>query len=346
MKKTILAVAIPALFAASAQAANVYDADGVSADVYGRMQFDIRDDNTNTDAVGSARMGFKAQSEIATGVSGFAKGEWQIAAEDADSSKFTARHLYVGFDFEDSGKVIFGQTDTAFYTAVAPTDIFNSFGYGAYTLVEDGRQEGQIIYSGEFGGFILDASYQFRNPDFQVGVGNPEDTSYVDLGAELDSAYAATLGYNFDFGLGLYGGYHVEKFKDGDKKNMALSASYSWEALYLGAAYVNAKTDDAKLDGYDLVVSYDINAVSLYAGYAYQKASGDATLVDGGTMTFDDLGDWVKQSTLGVSYKFNSNMKVWGEYLVDNGKGVDTEGAAPALTDADNQWRIAVQYNF
>ncbi|MPW29464.1 porin [Agarivorans sp. B2Z047] len=324
MKKTILAVAIPALFAASAQAATVYDADGVTAEVYGRMQFDIDNNGTDTNGDGSARMGFKAKSEIAPGVAGLARGEWQINAESSKEATFAARHVYAGFEFDDAGTVVFGQTDTAFYQAVAATDIFNTYGYEAFTLIEDGRQEGQIVYNGEFGGFYVGASYQFRQPDFNVGVGNPEDPDYIPLGGALDSGYAGTLGYNFDFGLGLYGGYHVEKFEEGDKKNSALSATYSWEDLYLGAVYVATDAEGMKLQGYDLVASYDINAVSLYTGYAFQEGKGDLS----------DLGDTAKAFKLGAAYKFNSNMKAWAEYLNDG------------LENADNQWTVAIQYNF
>ncbi|GAB1620876.1 porin [Agarivorans aestuarii] len=328
MKKTILAVAIPALFAASAQAATVYDADGVSADLYGRMQFDIANDGNDTDGVGSARFGFKAKSEIAPGVSGLARGEWQIRAENStsDAKQLSARHVYAGFEFDDAGTVVFGQTDTAFYQAVAATDIFNTYGYEAFNLIEDGRQEGQIVYNGEFGGFYVGASYQFRDENFKIDLGNPNSgVPSVPTNEKLDSGYAGTLGYNFDFGLGLYGGYHVEKFAAGeDKKNMALSATYSWEDLYLGAAYVGTEMGDAELKGYDLVASYDINAVSLYTGYAAQKAEG----------SISDQGDTAKAFKLGAAYKFNSNMKAWAEYL-NNG-----------LEGADNEWTIAVQYNF
>ncbi|GAD01379.1 porin [Agarivorans albus] len=338
MKKTILAVAIPALFAASAQAATVYDADGVTAELYGRMQFDISDaggDDSDLDGVGSARMGFKAKSEIASGVYGLARGEWQIRAENSGESakQLSARHIYAGFEFDDAGSVVFGQTDTAFYQAVAATDIFNTYGYEAFTAIEDGRQEGQIVYSGEFGGFYVGASYQFRDENFKLGFGNPDSGIPAEpTQASLDQGYAATLGYNFDFGLGLYGGYHVEKFDSfengavngADKKNMALSATYSWEDLYLGAVYAATDLDGAELKGYDLVASYDINAVSLYTGYAAQEGKGDAS----------DLGDTAKAFKLGAAYKFNSNMKAWAEYL-NNG-----------LEGADNEWTIAVQYNF
>lgn len=43
MKKTLLAVTIPALFAVSANAATVYEKDGQKFDVYGRAQANIYD---------------------------------------------------------------------------------------------------------------------------------------------------------------------------------------------------------------------------------------------------------------------------------------------------------------
>ncbi|GDY27515.1 outer membrane protein [Agarivorans sp. Toyoura001] len=346
MKKTILAVAIPALFAASAQAATVYDADGVTAEVYGRMQFEIQDEggeNSKVDGIGSARMGFKAKSEIASGINALARGEWQVNAEnsDGDDEQLAARHVYAGFEFDEGGTVVFGQTDTAFYQAVAATDIFNKYGYEAFDIIESGRQEGQVVYNGEFGGFYVGASYQFRDDNFKLGAGNP-DAGFpsVKTDRKLDNSYAATIGYNFDFGLGVYGGYHAEDFEVGDKKNMALSASYSLNDLYLAAVYVKSDLSDIKwsdaggvvhepeeLTGYDIVASYDINAVSLYTGYAFQEAEGKLAGVSG-------KADTAKAFKLGAQYKFNSNMKAWAEYLNDG------------LEGADDKWNIAVQYNF
>ncbi|WP_026960589.1 porin [Aliagarivorans taiwanensis] len=327
MKKTILAVATSALFAASAQAATVYDSEDVSVNLYGRAQFDIIDTGDDTDGVGSARLGFKAKSMISDGLYGVARGEWQVAAENGDSSKFTARHVYAGFSGDSWGTVVFGQTDTAFYQAVAATDIFNKFGYEAFTLVEDGRQEGQIVYNGEFGGLYVGASYQFTDENFQISAGNPENDTSVVIG-DLDNSFAATVGYNTDFGLGVYGGFHVEEFEGGaDKTNYALSATYSLDALYLAAVYVSSEIDTATADlditGYDLVASYNLGQTDIYAGYATSEIeSGGASA---------DLSDVF---TLGVSYKFNSNIKVFAEY------------AAQQISGADDAWDISVQYNF
>lgn len=316
MKKTILAVSITALFATSAQAATVYDADGVSADVYGRMEFNITDNNADSDTVdgvGSARMGFKGKSAINTNVSAIAKGEWQIAAENGDSSKFEARHLYAGFETADYGTIIFGQTDTAFYKAVEATDLYESFGYGAFGNVEDGRQEGQIIYSGQFSGVYVGASYQFQNEDFKTA---------DDVLAPLDSSYALTLGYSLA-DLAGYAGYHVQEFANAeDKKNYALSVAYTLNDLYLAAAYAGSEQDNvADYQGYDLFASYAIDAAKVYGGYTFQE----------NTTANEDTFDAI---TLGTGYAFNANMYTWVEYQAD------------MLDENDDQWVAGVRYSF
>ena len=350
MKKTILALAVTSLFATTAQAANVYDADGTTADIYGRVQFDIKDPGADdVTAVGSARFGFKASSEVAPGLKAITHGEWQIDAENSNTDDaFSARHVYLGVDHETAGKLVFGQTDTAFYQAVAATDIFNTYGYAAFAGIEDGRQEGQAVYNNTFAGVYVGASYQFSNSDFEVSMGNPDAPgNTVDTGLKLDSGYALTLGYQFGFGLDVYAGYHDENLsvdkEDGTKTNLALSAGYSVGDLYLGAAVVQAEykgdtlvysdgsvnnlrlVDGTKLLGYDLVASYNVlKNVAVYGGYATQE-------VEASDLTTADRAD---EFTLGAVYKLNSNAKVWGEYKADN------------IKDADNVWTIAAQYNF
>lgn len=334
MKLTNLAVVIAALFAASANAAVVYDKDGTQAEVYGRAEFNAGTACTHdgdqscddTDGWGHARLGIKGKVAIADGVSGIARGEWQVASETSENGKFKARHVYAGFDYADYGTLVFGQTDTAFYQAVAATDIFQTYGYETANIIESGRQEGQVVYAGQFGGFYVGASYQFRDPNYSYTVGGADGTEDVALGKELDNAYAATLGYSFDFGLSVYAGFNQEDVLDGeDKKNYAVSASYSLDSLYLGALYAEAKMGEAKLKGYDFVASYGVtDAVTLYTGYATQELTGTGA-------TDGDTADALK---LGAQYSFTSNFKSMYEYKVNG------------LDGADDEWTATLQYNF
>ncbi|WP_354622635.1 porin [Psychromonas sp. MME2] len=339
MKKTILAASVAALCSISAQAANVYNADGVSADVYGRMQFDIKNDDGDTDGVGSARMGYNASSVITSDLKAVAKGEWQIDAEsegDSNESKFTARHLYVGVASAEYGQVVFGQSDTAFYQAVAATDIFNTYGYEAFTAIEDGRQPGQIIYNGSFDGFYVGASYQFQDDNYTFQIGNPDNPEDVNDAGQLDGSYALTLGYEFDFGLAVYGGYHLEEFQNDDKHNYALSAAYTINELYLGAVFAMADYDSNKLYGYDFVASYDLSelttGLSVYTGYATQDAQD-------GWETLAGTDSPTEALKLGLQYKLNSNAKTWIEFRNDS---------SDVAKDANEEQQVtaAIQYNF
>jgi len=314
MKKAILPAMIAALLANSAQAATVYDADGTTADVYGRMEFNIGDDGTDTTGVGSARMGFKATSAINADVNAIAKGEWQIAAENSDDSKFKARELYAGFDSAEMGTLIFGQTYTAFYQTTGVTDYFNSWGFEPlYTNIDPYRQEGQVVYSGEFSGVAVAASYQFQNES-------------------LDNGTALSLGYDIA-DVTVSAGYLLEQFSDAeDKHNYALSAAYTLNDLYLAAVFAESKQDgtggaaDTDLRAYDLFASYYLDIVKVYGGYGLQE----------NTATNQDTVELV---TLGAGYSFNDQLKTWIEYEAD-------------LMDAtvddkhDDRVEIALQYNF
>ena len=108
MKKTILAIAIPALFASAANAAVVYDKDGTSFDIYGRVQANYYADSQDAspitasnagdaELIGSSRLGWSGKVALNNTWSGIAKTEWQVSAENSDN-KFNSRHIWVGFD--------------------------------------------------------------------------------------------------------------------------------------------------------------------------------------------------------------------------------------------------------
>lgn len=245
MKKTILAIAIPALFASAANAAVVYDKDGTSFDIYGRVQANYYGEHDDTDAelVGSSRLGWSGKVGLNNTWSGIAKTEWQVSAENSDN-KFNSRHIYVGLDGTQYGKIIFGQTDTAFYDVLEPTDIFNE--WGDVGNFYDGRQEGQIIYSNTFGGFKGKVSYQ-TNDDVAVKVTDIgqgiKETDVYGPKVKRNYGYAAAAGYDFDFGLGLNAGYAYSDLEStvstasGDKKEWALGAHYAINGFYFAGMY-------------------------------------------------------------------------------------------------------------
>lgn len=344
MKKTILAIAIPALFASAANAAVVYDKDGTSFDIYGRVQANYYTDHNDADAelIGTSRLGWSGKVALNNTWSGIAKTEWQVASEnsnnnDSDSDTFKARHVYVGFDGTQYGKIIFGQTDTAFYDVLEPTDIFNEWGdAGNYY---DGRQEGQIIYSNSYQGFKGKLSYQ-TNDDTAVIVSDVGGQTVTDVFPNLkrNYGYAAAAGYDFDFGLGLNAGYAYSDLENkitgdsGDKTEWAVGAHYAINGFYFAGVYTEGEISNdtngngGKGHGYELAASYNVDAWTFLAGYNYKEGKDK--------LAGSSYEDQVDETLLGVQYNFTSKLKAYTEYKI---QGID---------DLDDEFTVALQYNF
>ena len=343
MKKTILAIAIPALFASAANAAVVYDKDGTSFDIYGRVQANYYGEHDDTDAelVGSSRLGWSGKVGLNNTWSGIAKTEWQVSAENSDN-KFNSRHIYVGLDGTQYGKIIFGQTDTAFYDVLEPTDIFNE--WGDMGNFYDGRQEGQIIYSNTFGGFKGKVSYQ-TNDDVAVKVTDIgqgiKETDVYGPKVKRNYGYAAAAGYDFDFGLGLNAGYAYSDLEStvstasGDKKEWALGAHYAINGFYFAGMYTQGDlsydnttqgNNKDKGRGYELAASYNVDAWTFLAGYNFKEGKDNTA-----GSSYEDMVD---ETLLGVQYNFTSKLKAYTEYKI---QGID---------DLDDEFTVALQYNF
>ena len=368
MKKTLLAIAIPALLSATAvNAAAVYEKDGQVLKLAGRVQTSIENkgalasdgDTTSseTSLLGLARLRVEGSTAINSEWKGIAKAEWQVAAENSDNDakdvkdaagntigtvkdegKFKARHVYLGFDSEKYGKVIVGQTDTAYYDAIAATDMFNQ--WGSLGNGYDGRQEGQLIYSGVWGGYHAGASYQFADDTASIDAGDKADSKYVTVG-KLDYAYAANFGYNFEQGFGFTAGLAEAKYAeagavaDVDKSDWALSGTYGTygEAGFYGAAMYNqtaleAASNEVNYAGYELIGIYRLeNNVSFLAGYNFREVTDSdyASIAE---------ADTVDEFLVGAGYDFTSNFLGWVEYAADQIDGKDDRFAA------------TLQYNF
>ena len=341
MKKTLIALAVPALLVASAaNAATVYEKDGQKFDVYGRTQLNIYNDaaagsNDNT-LEGYGRIGLRGTTAINAKVSGFARGEWQIDSENSDytddKESLKTRHFYAGFDGAEVGKVTFGQTDTAYYDAIGVTDIFNEWGSSANAY--KGRQEGQVIYNNTFAGFRVGTSYQFSDDNASLEIGSDSQGKTIKV-PNLDYGYAANVGYTFAANnVGVNAGYAKDEYaqagQTASKTDWALSTSYGVfgeQGLYLAALYNESKIEgsnsyDATLKGYEIAATYFFaNNWGLLSGYNFAEDK------DSGVDSSDNY-------LLCAQYTFTSNLLGYTEYVIDQ------------RDDADDLATVALQYNF
>ncbi|MFM2486639.1 porin [Celerinatantimonas yamalensis] len=325
MKKTILALTIPAMLAVSAYAtaANVYKTDSQTLDIFGRSKFTL-DNNDNTQAGYSARLGVKGTTKVNDNLTAFGHVSWEMQAKrDSLSSNksggddIKSRYVFVGFDGHSYGKIELGQNDAPFYTSLTSiTDIFDngmesSVGTYGYNFAPN-----EAVYTNTVGPLTIQTSYQFDT----VEGGSSSAGSVLDsFGAGLTaanfkdqtSAYSMAGVYDTGIGLNVHAGLAHQNFAgNAQKNNYGLGLDYTLNNLYLAALYTHNKEDDgsntANRNGYEVAASYKLDKLSLRTGYALGKQTSDVT---GNDTTY------AKAFKLGATYHFTSNVYVTAEWL-------------------------------
>ena len=235
MKKSLLALAIAALAASSAASAvTVYDKDGTSLDVYGRVQGVVysknaggaganADDNT---IVASGRLGFDMRTQLTPGIAGFAKVEWEMADGQKYDNGFQARYAWVGADFGQYGQIKAGTFEDAVKYVLNTTDIFDDWGCTGQAGNDD-KRDAMVMYSWSGYGFDANVSYQASQKGQLVdgayfrGFDANGDRNGETL--DIENAFAVSLGYTSPdvlFGpIAVRAAYGYAKFTDHGYEN-------------------------------------------------------------------------------------------------------------------------------
>ena len=348
MKKSFLALAVAALAATSistASAATVYDKDGTSLAVYGRVQAVVYSDKTdnatftanngtkeqNATAVGSGRLGFDMRSQVYGDIAAFAKAEWDMS-DGNGHQQFDARYMWIGLDFAQAGQFKLGTFEPAIKYAIEQTDIFDDWGCTGLAGNDD-KREAMAMYSWSGYGVDVRASVELPGTKAQV------DGAYALEGedADVDYGVALALGYTSPdvvFGpIQVRAGYEKVEFADSTINNIGTTHIYdsydqyaiglSWGSLnlgpYVGAVYherefdvngigANDKSYNTSVTGYEFVVGYSFaNGISARTGYLVQEYKDDA--------------DKAKAKTVPVyvNWQLNPQVNVWAEARFDAG---------------------------
>ena len=309
MKKSLLALAVLAV-ATSATAATVYDKDGTSLKVGGRVQAVAFNGNfgkagrDDASLKNSARFNVAGTTKVNDAVSVFAFTEWEASNgnnEKGADNDFTARDQYVGADFGVFGKVQAGKSLNAIYDVQSATDVFEEVGSAQVQGDTNGdRRSGTFRYIYDNNGLYASASFQTAQDQVKVA-GNKLD---------VENGFGFGLGYTFDnvvFGpLSVKAAYDyvkcqddsdfIQTDEDGKKilpagrafdsfKNTAVSVAWGSDSgLYFAALFTVSKvtfdnyTDGiyktnprAKVKGAELVAGYGFdNGLSLTIGYHFK----------------------------------------------------------------------------
>ena len=353
MKKSLLALAVVAA-ATSANAATVYDKDGTSLAVGGRVQAVVYNGNAagiaENDAglVNSARLNIAGSTKINDSVSVFAFSEWNMADGNTSGQSWgdsiNTREQYVGADYGDFGKILGGKTYDAANAVLAATDVFEDFGARLQGSINGDRRTGMFRYVYDNNGIFGSVSYQTA----------ADDSTVQGSKADVEGGFAVAAGYTFDnvvFGpLSFKAGYSYVKGQDDFSKTIGqfensetfdnfkvISASIAWgstdNGLYIGALYntqrvkqrandfvpSNSSNSDKK-KGYEFVVGYTFdNGIGAFTGYNFVDVKTKEGSINSDSAIY-------RRVPVYVNYAINDNFNIWGEAEFDANSTTKKDG--------------------
>ena len=344
MKKSLLALAVViAATSATASAATVYDKDGTTLTVGGRVQsvfyngFYKKAGYKDASLVNSSRFSVAGNTKVTDYLSVLAFSEWDMADGNKQTGdNLKSREQYVGADFGSLGKLIAGKTLDSTRQVMAATDIFEYVDVQNDTGINGDRRNGLFRYDYNNNGLFASVTYETASDDQKI------------FGQKFDvqNGYAVALGYTFDnvvFGpLAIKAGFN---FIDGQKdkfdgvdftkrinnaKNFATSIAWgsSSDGLYLAALYYSQKVDYQQSNATGVTANglkdnFDRKGYEFTAGYGFDNGIGIYTGYQTQQLKFKYYGYTEKDNydlrrvPVQVKYTYNPNFKVWAEAEFD-----------------------------
>lgn len=364
MKKSLLALAVVSvtLFTNSSIAATVYDKDGTTLAVGGRVQSVFFNGQLNKAAdhdsslVNSARLNLAGSTKLNDYISVLAFTEWDLADGHQRNvgDNIKSREQYVGVDFGNFGRVIAGKTFDATRSVTSATDQYETLDIQNDTGLNGDRRTGIIRYDINTYGVFLSIGAQIA-ADNQSVFGKKYD---------LNSGYSGALGYTFDnvvFGpLSFKVGYNYlegqnDRYQKADgteyvnslKNARNSAASIAWgsaaNGLYLSALYyvqkvkfdylqLANKNTELKRKCAEFIGGYGFdNGIGVYAAYNYQNTKN--------SFFKDQRKDQtLRKVPLQVKYTANANFKAWAE--------IEFDANSDSKLDRGTEFTIGARYTF
>ena len=388
MKKSLLALAVAsaAFVATSVSATPVYNKDGTTLDIGGRIEAmwmsggehaAARDDSTIRNR---ARLNIAGRTQLTNGIAAYGFAEWQSQnAGDSAESGFADRDQYVGVDFGKFGKIQAGRYEDPFQYASDVTDHFEE--HGCMALVGDERNSGKLSYLWSGFGVDAGATVQFAenkyNSDVVKGLAKVDDK---DTYVNVNDGFSLFAGYttpNVVFGpISIRAAYkyidgqrddknttgNMIIFKGGELKGTDLgsldhektwAAGLSWgtfkKGLYLAVDYTYDKVEFFDEDN-DLTTKAFESIIS----YGFDSGVVLSTGYQWRKQEIDkaEKGEYTDRAAklvqFTVAYNINPNFRVWAEANIDAGS--DDYYYLTKLKndskDAENLFDIGARYTF
>ena len=286
MKKTVIALAIAAFAATgAANAATVYNQDGTKVELggsarifLGKLGKDQRGDLVND----GSRIKINATHTLDNGLSAFVGYETRFngtqtsskgksiqkqSGSDTSFGGITTNKLFVGFGFENVGKLSFGRQATTADDVLGDGLYYRS---GDNNILTTSADKSIKFRSADFEGFSFGADYLF---------GNADKDATVTKGKIYKNGTGVAAFYNYDFeknhNIEFAAGYTFDQYLNSNSSatlqknhNWLLSSHYRLDAFRFAVAYgqrtekVTGATHDTKGKYIFLESKYDLADVA------------------------------------------------------------------------------------
>lgn len=319
MKKTLLAVAIPALLVANAATATELYADGANTlSLGGHLSAGLAGSEEGSTGVhyNSPRINFVATRDMGYGITADAKVEWAINMEGGQNT-LTTRLGYLGLTHDVYGRAVVGTQWAPTVDVAGVTDMPLSFGndflYKDHGNLGTGRANDMVSYRK---GFTFENDMAL-NLGFGVQGGQGEYHSrYQAAAAFVFAEYQVGMTYNT-------GDINYVKGETATVANIAAKYGSYGEGLYLAAVYSeNEFTKD-----FAGVIAEESTDMEFLASYGFANSAVVSANYE--LNTNDDTNvDTIETTALTVEYNFTPSVVGYAGYQID-------------LSDAeDNSWNF------
>lgn len=191
--RNCLAVSLlAALSLSSAQAFELYRDADTELSFHGRLEvrYNTYQDDSDMWDSGSTRWGVNFAQGITESLDALAESEWEFNVNEDnynDDPHVHQRLLYVGFDHDRYGKLLYGQQWSVVYDVAWWTDMGRKYGsraFGAYNYRDwgeasgTGRAEKALTWRQQFGNWKLGLQYQWRRSNENLGYGVNSDLDH------------------------------------------------------------------------------------------------------------------------------------------------------------------------
>ena len=347
------ALALAAVFAATATSAMAQTAPAASFTWYGRIDLALEsNDNGQLSRTAiqnfSSRLGVKGERSFNGDLSGVFQVETGVAPDDAGQSKALAsRNSYVGLKSTGMGTVIIGTHDMPLKSLEGTAN--QLWGEAeAMEVIIHGKGTSAAAGSAVFANvhtrktnMLMYTSPKFSNIVAKLAY-SPEEAQTTTVNKPM---YGASMEYNdgtYNLGLAYQ---NQDKFTatGGAMTSTKLTAGVTMGEIKLGAAYSTIDNNSGKkTDNWLLTAAYAMGPVVLKANYG-QSSESSSNAADGLSM----LG-------LEADYSLDKSVTLYGYYATidnkSNGKGTfvaaDNFPAVGKAGDKPNALGVGIRFNF